>query len=69
MASRNKRTKKLSAPANETELTQYYDACKTANIEPADTLRKLAAGLVVHVAEHRSFTFPVRFASPKKQSG
>ena len=63
-----KRTKKLSAPANESELSDYYEACTKANIEPADTLRKLAAALAVHVEKHGEFTFPIRFASSQKKS-
>lgn len=56
-----KRTKKLSAPANEGELLEYYTACETAHVEPADTLRKLASAFAKHVAQNKSFTFPIRF--------
>ena len=61
-----KRTKKLSAPANEFELSEYHEACEKVKIEPADTLRKLAEAVAAHVKEHGSITFPIRFANPKK---
>lgn len=57
-----KRTKKLSAPANEEELAAYAKACRIADIEPADTLRKLASALVAHVAKHKSVVFPIQLS-------
>jgi hypothetical protein len=62
MASREheKRTKKLSANASQDEIDAYYAACDRADVEPSDTLRKLAKALVVHVGKHGRISFPIR---------
>lgn len=57
-----KRTKKLSAPANEQELSAYSAACQKVKMEPADTLRKLAEAFVEHVNEHGHVTQPIKLA-------
>lgn len=67
--SAEKREKKFSAPASETEVTDYARACKKVDVVPAEMLRKLAAAFVEHVDEHGYIVLPVRFAPPptKKQ--
>lgn len=57
-----KRDKKLSAPANDDELDEFAAACREAEIEPADTLRKLAHALALHVKRHKSVVFPIRIS-------
>lgn len=67
MAARDyeKRNKKLSANASQDEIDAYYEACRRADIEPSDTLRKLAKALVVHVGKHGRISFPIRLEEPK----
>lgn len=67
----DKRTKRLSAPANQDELDQYTDACRLVKAEPADTLRKLAAAFSEYVKEHGFFAQPLKLADPpqKKKPG
>lgn len=63
----DKRTKRLSAPANQDELDAYYAACKTVRLEPADTLRKLAEAFADHVKEYGFVVHPMKFAPPPKK--
>ena len=59
-----KRLKKLSAPANDEEIWEYTEACAAVEVEPADTLRKLARAFAHHVREHGYIVHPIRFAPP-----
>lgn len=59
-----KRTGKLSAPANTGEKAEFYEACDNVGMEPADTLRKLAKAFTEHVKEHGFIVQPIRFAPP-----
>lgn len=62
-----KRTKRLSAPANEDELKDYYTACEEVNAEPADTLRKLARAFGEYVKEHGFVVQPLRLSGPPEK--
>jgi hypothetical protein len=62
-----KRTKKLSAPASETELRAYASACEKLKMEPADTLRKLAEAFADHAERHGEITIPIRFVGGKSK--
>ena len=55
-----KRTTKLSAPANDSELERFRAACAKVKVEPADTLRRLAEAFAQHVEEHETITVPIR---------
>lgn len=57
-----KRMKKLSANATEGEVTEFIEACKIVEDEPADTLRKLTRAFALHVKKHGQITHPIRFA-------
>lgn len=59
-----KRLKKLSAPANEEEIAEYATACAKVEVEPADTLRKLARAFAAHVRDHGCIVYPIRFSEP-----
>lgn len=62
-----KRTKKLSAPAHDDEVKEFYAACRQVKLVPATTLREIAKAFVEHVNEHGQIMTPIRFAgSPKK---
>ena len=60
-----KRIKRLVAPANESELAAFVAACKRAEMEPADTLRKLAAAYVREVRERGLIVQPMRLRGLK----
>jgi hypothetical protein len=60
-----KRTKKLSAPASESELAAYSEACRKVKMEPADTLRKLVDAFVEQVERESEIIVPIRLAGRK----
>jgi hypothetical protein len=62
----HKRSERLNTSATPQEAANYEEACRAVDVEPADTLRKLASAFVEHVKEHKSITFPIRFQSPTK---
>ena len=63
-----KRTKKLSAPAHDSEVQAFYKACGVVNLVPATTLREIAKAFVEHVNEHGQIVTPIRFAGPPKKN-
>jgi hypothetical protein len=63
----DKRTKRITAPATEKELSDYNKACAKVRLEPADNLRKLAEAFVAHVERYGHMTYPITFAPPEKK--
>jgi hypothetical protein len=64
-----KRDKKLSANANQAEVDEFQRACDEADVEPSDTLRKLAKALVLHVRKFGFVSFPIRIEEPRMARG
>lgn len=64
-----KRTKKLSAPANEAELLQFYSACEKVQMEPADTLRKLARAFAETAEKNGYIVQPMRICAKRGPAG
>lgn len=60
----DKRTKRLTAPASMRELNEFNAACLDVRMEPADTLRKLAASFVEHVKGNGFVVQPIKLAGP-----
>lgn len=63
-----KRTRKLSAPAFDGEVQDFYAACGKVGVVPATTLREMAKAFVDHVNEHGQVLKPIRFAGAPKES-
>jgi hypothetical protein len=64
--SAHKRTTRITTPASEMEASEWEEACRLAEVEPSDTLRKLIRAFCVCVKEHGRVVFPLRLASPDK---
>lgn len=62
--SNEKRTARLVAPASDREVREYVAACAKLQVEPADTLRKLARALIFQAEEHGWIVQPLKIAPP-----
>lgn len=63
----NKRMKRLAAPANEQEVKDFDDACRKVDMQPPETLRKLAKAFKEHVDEFGFVVLPLKFTPPEKR--